>query len=712
MGSATDITLNILGSNAGALSSIASLTTLDATVKKNDASIKMLEKSYVDVSAAADKAFAAGDKKGATKAAREAAQIQSEIAKRGKENAAATAAAGSIASKNAATQSALQRSGIADKIKDAAVSAKSASQQRKDAIAQARDYASMVKIQRGLAEPAQKASGAWSAFAEKAKGAGGPVGSIVDKLETLGKGGAVGAAIAVAVALAAIAGAAVYAAVSLTKYAFASADAARSSRLFSEAALGSAAAGNELEQVVDQMSNLAPGLAVKLKDVGRSLADVNIRGRDAQRTLETFGLVATARGEQAAGAIKSIAESSRMANRLMLGPFNRITGQFTSLQGTGIKSSDVFASLAKVMGTSAEAAKKAASTGLVPFKKGLEAIELAARASLGGVVAKQATSLSTQLEKLKENVSRLFSGVAIDTFLAGLKTITDLFDQNTVTGYVLREVLTAVFTKVAEVVAKVFPYVKVAIQGVVFGMLLVVTAARKIYTAIASAFEGAGKNIDGLSLAFQIGAGAVGLVVGSIVGLAAAFVMLGTVAALATAPIWVPFAVAALAIYAAVSAGEALIDSVNEISGAIEEVDLGAAAGKMIDGLVAGIKSKIGDVTSAILDVSGAITGAFNSDQEIRSPGRKAMRGGKYVVQGYAGGMVQNVPMVERASLKVSNAANIPAGDGGSNGGNGGPVSLTVNVYGRDDAQEIGVRVREEVTLMLQGISRGNAVMV
>ncbi len=685
MGSSTDIYLNILGSNAGALSQISSLQTLDATVKKNDASIKLLEKSYVDASAAAQKARAAGDMTGASKATKDATKAGEALA------ATRDKQALSLAKQD------LYKRGL-DKQVETTRMAQHAEANR----------ASQSK---GLRSALESIKGSLGGLSEQAKGAGGPVGDVASKLQSFGKGGPVGVAIAVAVALAGLAVAAAYAALALTKYAFGAADAARSSRLFSEAALGSAAAGSELEQVVDQMSNLAPGLAAKLKDVGRSLADVGIRGRDAQRTLETFGLVATARGEQAANSIKNIAESSRMANRLMLGPFNRITGQFTSLQGTGIKSADVFASLAKVMGTSAEAAKKAASTGLIPYKKGLEAIELAARASLGGVVAKQMMSLSAQADKLKENVSKLFSGVAIDTFLAGLKTVTDLFDQNTVTGYVLREVFTAVFTKVAEVAAKVFPYIKVAIQGVVFGMLLVVGAARKIYTALSSAFEGAGKNIDGISLAFQIGAGAVGLVVGSIVGLAAAFVLLGTVAALATAPIWVPFAVAALAIYAAVSAGEALIDSVNEISSAVEDIDLAASAGKMIDGLVKGIKSKIGDVTSAILDVSGAITGAFNSDQEIRSPGRKAMRGGKYVVQGYAGGMVQNVPMVERASLKVSNAANIPTGDGGSGGGNGGPLSLTVNVYGRDDAQEIGVRVREEVAIILQGISRGNAVM-
>lgn len=658
--------LNILGSNAGALAQISALQSLDATVKKNDASIKGLEKSYIDASTAADKAFAAGDKKGASKAAREAATIQSEIGKRAKENAAAEATAASVFSKAKATEAATQRAASVEKIKDAAIAAKSAAQQRKDAISQARDYASLVKIQRGLAEPAAKAKSAWAAFSEEAKGAGGPIGSLVGKLEGLGKGGAVGVAIAIVVALGALAVAGVAAAAAMTSYAIGAADAARSSKLFSEAATGSAKVGTELEMVVDQIANLAPGLNAKLKDVGRGLADVGIGGRDAQRVLETFGVVATARGEQAAGAIKSIAEASQTARRLMLGPFNRITGQFDSLRGTGIKSADVFKAVAKTMGTSEDAARRAVQSGLVPYRKGLEAIEEAAKMSLGQVAAKQVLSLSAQAEKLKENVSKLFSGVNIEAFLTGLKTVTDLFDQNTVTGYVLREVFTAVFTKISSLAAMAFPYIVAGIKGAVMGIIIFATAAKQAYKAITE-FIGSGTQIDGIALAFKIGVGVVASMVGAVAGLTLAFVALGAVAVLALSPIWVPVALTAAFFYLIVTAIQAVIDEASSLGKEIEEIDLAGSAGKMIDGLIKGIKSKIADVKSAITEVSGAITSAFNTDQEIRSPGRKAMRQGRNVVEGQAIGMTQALPLVERASLKASGTVT-----GGLESGNGG----------------------------------------
>lgn len=647
--------IDILSDKAGALSAISSLQTLDATVKKNDASIKALEKTYADASSAARKAAGAGNMVEAAKYTKEAER----------------AAAGLNATRE------------------------------KQALAMAKQDI----YRQGL----DKQVSAMGQLMEKAKETGGPLGDLAGKLENFTKGGMVGVAIAIVAALGAMAVALGYAALKATAYAFSMADAARTSRAFSEAALGSAKAGDELEAVVDQMSNLAPGLNAKLKDVGRSLGDVGIRGRDAQRALNTFGIVATARGEQAAGAIKSIAESSRLAGRLTLGPLNRITGEFDSLRGTGIKSADVFKALATVTGKSADAFKNARTAGLVPFKDGLKAIELAAQTSLGGVVAKQMMSLSSQIDKVKENVGRLFSGVNIEKFLAGLKTVTDLFDQNTVTGYILREVFTAAFTKIASLAALAFPYIVAGIKGAVFAAITFATVAKQAYKAI-SDFVSGGKNIDGISLAFKLGAMAIGAMVGAVVGLAASFAFLGAIAIIALAPIWIPIALTALAFYGIITAIDAVVDEAKSLGKEIASIDLAKSAGKMIDGLVNGIKSKIGDIKGAILEVSGAITSAFDSDQEIRSPGRKAMRKGKHVVEGHALGMVQNVPMVEAATMKVSGAVTrgleSDTGGQGQTGGNNAPTFAFTNCqFGSVDQATIEEMMAMAFAKMQRGLA-------
>ncbi len=686
MADGLDFYINMLANNAGALSATSALKSLDATVKTNDASIKGLEKSYSDAMAKAKALDAAGDTKKAAKAAREAEKIQTEIGRRSSANAAAEAKASAIATKSAAAQAAAKQKEI-----DLA---------RKQEVASAKHSVAM-----------EKARTQWAKLSKETDKTSGAVENAESNWKAMksavGSGGAAGAAIAVAVALALAATAVVACTVALAKYALVASDAARSSQLLSAAATGSGSAGWELETVVDQLSNKIPQARQKTAEWARELALANIAGRDMQRTLTTMGTVASAVGDSAAGKIKGIAEASRMAQKLMLGARDRF-GEFASLQGTGIKAADIYAAVAKSMRTSIPEAKRMVDAGIVPFKRGLEALERAAETKFGPIVARQMMSLSTQAEKLKENIGKLFSGANIESFLAGLKTVTDLFDTNTVTGYVLREVFTAVFTKIAELASKVFPYVKAAIEGVVVGVLIFAIAAKQLYRQFQETFGGAGKGIDGMALAFKIGVGIVATMVGSIVALTAAFAILGTVALIALAPIWVPIAITMAVIYLAITAIGAFIDAVTSIGEEIAKVDLAAAAGKMMDGLIKGIKDKVADVKSAILEVSGAITGAFNSDQEIRSPGRKAMRQGKYVVEGHAIGMEQNVPMVERASLEVSRAATGSPSQGGGAQSRGGfnPEKVELHFH-VTEAGDLPAKVREVLTEIWLGEARG-----
>lgn len=548
------------------------------------------------------------------------------------------------------------------------------------------------------------------AILSKAKETGGPLGNLAGKLEGLGKGGAVGVAVAVAVALAAIAVGAVVAAVSLARYALAASDAARSSRLLSDAATGSSAGGKELETVVDQLSNKIPQARQKTAEWARELSLAEIKGRDMQRTLTTMGIVASAVGDSGAAKIKGIAEASRLASRLMLGARDRF-GEFASLQGTGIKAADVYAALAKSMGKSIPEAERMVRAGIVPMKKGLEALELAAQTKFGPIVARQMMSLENQSTRLRENTAKLFSGANIEKFLAGLQTVTELFDTNTVMGYALREVFTAVFTKVAEISAKVFPYVRAAILGVAFGIILVATYAKRLYTALSTAFEGAGKNIDGISLAFQIGAGVVGLFVGSILGLAAAFVLLGTVAALATAPIWVPFAVAIAFIYLMATAIESVVDSVSSLADDISAIDLGDAAENLMDSLINGIEKKIAAVGEVMARVGAAITGSFDAKMEIASPSKAMTRRANFVVD-----PLVDVPndRANEVRTAIGGLGNLDApkqlGTGGDNGAPKGDIVFNDCTFGSGPAEDVRRIIREERDLFFMGVARGNAV--
>jgi hypothetical protein len=525
----------------------------------------------------------------------------------------------------------------------------------------------------------------------------------------------VGVAIAIAVALAALAVAAVIAGVALAKYAIAQADAARTSKLFSEAALGSASAAGELETVVDQMSNIAPGLSVKLKEIGRDFADVNIRGRNAQLALEAFGTVATARGESAANSIKSIAEASGNAQKFLIGARDRF-GEFLSLKGTGIKAADLYQAYSKASGKSIDESKRLLKQGLVPLKTGLEALAIAADTKLGGVAVRQMMSLSNQAELLQSNISKLFTGANIEPFLAGLKTVTDLFSQDSVTGYVLRRVFTEAFTKIATLAGLVFPYVAAAIKGVVAGVLIFANVAKQAYAAISNAFGGGSMSkAEKLQLAFQLGAMAVGAVVGAVVGLTVAVAALGAIAVLALAPIWVPFALMAALIYVGIKAIGAIVDEIDSLATELSDIDLAKVGGNIVAGLVKGIKSKINDVRSAIAEISEAITGTITTDQKVQSPGRKQMAIGGHIGEGLAIGIERKRGRVEDAGMTLSDGASGGIGGGSRtnlvSGTTGNTYQITQNFYGPTNSDDMKRAWRETYVEVMQIEARGGALV-
>jgi hypothetical protein len=547
----------------------------------------------------------------------------------------------------------------------------------------------------------------------KAQEAGGPVGALAGKLAALGKGGAVGMVVALAVALAAVAAAGVLAAVALTKYALVASDATRSSQLLSAAAAGSGSAGWELDKVVEQLSNKIPQTAQRTAEWARGLALANIAGRDMQRTLTTMGVVASAVGDQAAGKIKGIAEASHMAQKLMLGARDRF-GEFAALSGTGIKAADIYAAVAKSMRTSIPEAKRMVDAGIVPFKRGLEALEQAAETRFGPIVARQMMSLDTQIAKLKENIGRLFGGANIENFLAALKQVTDLFDTNTVTGFVLREVFTSVFTSIANVAAKAMPYVKTMIMGAAFAVIMFATYAKRLAKGFQETFGGSLGGIDKMKAAFIIGGGLIGGLIGGIVGLAAAFVLLGAVAMIATAPIWIPFALAAVVIYATVKAITAVIDEAKSLGKELEQIDLGAAAENIMNSLIDGIKAKIQDVKDVISDVGAAITGAFDAKMEIKSPSKVMTRRANWVVDPLVSVPEDRAGEVRQAigGLGVGDGTGSPRGVPGGGGQRAEP-SITFNncTFGGGNEESVRRVIREERALFFLGEARGDAMV-
>jgi len=632
MAESLDFYVNVLSGSSSGLAAVSALQSLDSAAAKATSGIQALEGQVASAKAKLETLNSGDAVKGLALELSEA-KAKLDAIRSGKvpfnagEYKRASDAVGKLGGQLDAAKSKQAAAVSAQQSKIEALTGKLKEQKDAQASTAALTAAKRAQMVKGLDEQVSKLG----QLASAAQEAGIPGAGLLTKLQGLAKAGPAAAIAAVVAALIALTAAGIAAAVALTKYALAAADAARSSALLSSAAAGSGSAGWELEKVVSQLAATIPIARDKLAEWARELALAGIAGRDMQRTLTTMGIVASAVGDQAAGKIKSIAEASRMAQKLMLGARDRF-GEFAALQGTGIKAADIYAAVAKSMRVSIPEAARLVNAGIVPIKKGLEALEIAAETRFGPIVAKQALSLTAQMSKLKENLAGLFSGVNIETFLQGLKTITDLFAENSVLGYTLRQVFGTFFSDLSDKSKGVFPLIKAGIYGVAFAVIMLLTWGKKLANTISDTFGGKLDGIDKAKVAFMLGAAAVGGFVGVLLGIPLILAAIATSIAIITLPLWLPFALGAAMIYLMVKALTYLKDQIAAAFGALDKIDLGKAAENIMNSLINGIKAKIADVKDAITSVGSAITGAFDTEMEIKSPSKKMTRRANWVV--------------------------------------------------------------------------------
>ena len=575
---------------------------------------------------------------------------------------------------------------------------------------QASDLLKQVDAQRKNIGQLERAVPAWRKFADASKStskatdamqelgtaAGGTLGRLSSVASVAGTAaGAIGILTGVVIALAA---AVVYGAVSLVRFALASADAARSSYLLSAAAAGSAPGGAELEASMSQLARRVPLARAKIADMARGLEDVRLHGRAAQAALTAMTITASARGGAAAGAIKSIAETSKNARRFLLGVRN-IYGEYSALAGTGIKSADIYQALAESMKVSIPEAAALLQSGRVSVKQGMIALEKATQARFGDTIAGQMLAMSTQAEKARENFKALFEGVHLDNFLKGMSMVTSLISQDTFTGYALKQVLTGAMNDFFNGAAKVFPYVRAGLIGVAIGALTVYLAFLKARKAVLSlvdklGLKGALGGIDGITVAMYLGIGAVGFLVGMFalltVTIGLALVPLAILAAAILIAVAVPIAI----VYGLAKAFEWLTGKLAGVTNGLDAVDLYTKGRAYVDGLIKGLLSKLPSVTDAAIAIADALSGGLAGKLIIRSPSKLAFTQGAYYGQGIAMGADSQADAARQAGGRVAGA--LASGGASVNAGDAGKRELHVHIHGDVyGIDEFNRRVRE-----------------
>lgn len=475
----------------------------------------------------------------------------------------------------------------------------------------------------GLEKLIEKGQKAWENRAEVFKStiektgqklksaAGAAVSSTGSALSSLGSSLGT-AAIGGAVGLLALAGAATVATLKMG-------DAERSAALYRQALTGS----KEQAQALNTWEiHLADSTGLTRESINKSSAvfsKARLSNKEYTASLEATALAQASMGDQLAGKVEEL--TTRYARR---GVFT--LGRF-ELDGTGLQTAEVAASLAKSTNVSVAEAQRALVSGRLPLEKGAAALRDALKLKFGEVVSAKSISFEALSNRAKDRLGAFVGQIDFTPVNSALSRMLTLFDSSTVTG----KTMTKVIDLMVKGIAWFVDYgVKNAIESFQ-GLVLV------------------GLKVENQILRWRIQARYGGGVVGTI--------------------------------------AEKFESVRTAIAGAGEElkrfVDIGKLAKDGVEmGIKSGAKETLGSGGAALFD---AIEAGFKARAMIHSPSRAAAKTAGYVPQGMAQGLAEGVPQVKAAGDRLADAA-VPSMGRDSGGapavGAGRSVEVNVNFYG------------------------------
>lgn len=611
-------------------SEIASVTSKDhAALARVDAAVATSQRRLDGLSSAHARVAAASKQAAAAQAAAESALATAKPEQRAAAQTAAKRAQAAASKAAAREEASASKLGEAQKGHSALVAAKPG----------------LVALAKASAEAKREAKEAASALNKMGQGvsaAGGPLGSLLGRLELfkgIGFAGAVGLAAGAVVVLtvAALAGVA-----ALASYGLAAAGAARDARILADALTGSAALGAEFDSVVTQLASKVPLARSQISDLARELSLMRLGRRDMQAGLTAIAITTSAIGDAAGGVIKGVVQSSAAMRRFTLGARN-MWGEYQGLAGSGLKSKDVLSQLATQLGVGVGEVEKKLRLGQISLKQGMLALEGATQSRFGKTIQAQMLSVNTQFAKAKENAAQMLSGVDLEPALNGLKELLSIFDEGTVAGSILKTLLQEGIGGISRGLGVLLPLGKAFFLEFAIGAMEIYLALRPIGRQIRE-WVGPFMTAENAALTGKV----------AVYALAGAFGLVAIAALAAVAAIVLPFAIAGLAIWALVKAAQTAWNALSETGR--------EAARWIIEGLVGGLLAGIAPALSAVANLGTALAQKFRSVLQIGSPSKLFFGYGVNIDEGAAGGIEAGAGDVQRA---VDDMAPVPPGGGG-----------------------------------------------
>lgn len=514
------------------------------------------------------------------------------------------------------------------------------------------DIAQYKKLQGAIDQKKASLAGLTDKLTDVGAGGGEAAGGVEELGTVLGElGGPIGIAIAVLTAVLAVIGAVVAKVAELT---LVNSDARRSFMIVAEEATGTAAGAKDLSAQIDALRGKTTLGRQALEQLGVSLANAGLKGEQLKETLAALAAVETVRGTEASKKLQEIVEKAGAG-----GSF-KVTSE--QLAKTGLSIQELYKQIADRMHVGIDKVEGLMKAGKVSVADGVAALNAAIQnGRIGKASADLAMGMSAQWQKLKDDIASIFSQVDVGPFLAALKSLLSIFDQNTASGRVFAAIAKAVGSALVQLGTWALPLVKAALVTFMIWSL-------KAYIALKQfADSPAGKTLIAMLEVMGV-----------------AFL---TIAAIIAAVFLAPLLLVVGIVYAVGAAIDATSDAWSAgwdiITGALEaavdwisSISLTDIAGGLIDGLVDGISAGAGAVVDAITGVVGGAIDAAKSLLGIASPSKVFAQLGLHTAAGFgegldAGGDTHVAPSIASMVGAPSAAA--------SKGGGGRAIHIEIN---------------------------------
>lgn len=426
--------------------------------------------------------------------------------------------------------------------------------------------------------------------------------------------------------------------VAMARFALASSDARRSELLQLEGlttlrnAYGIAAgSATDLQRAIDRVADSSALSRTEVAGMAQGLYRAHLRGQALRDALEGLSIAQAVQGDRGAQRFRALAVSAALAGRSV----SDLTARY--------------------------------------------------RARLGPIADRMALALPRQMDRLRESIASIFSGVRTEGLLRALHTIVSLFSASSVSGRALAQLVSVIFSPLFDSAERGAPTVRRFFLGMIIGAQRVVIGFLRLRDAIGEPFRRIRDSLPDVDLLGVAIAGVTTLGY----GLVGAMLVVSRIA----------------------GAFQALREGAQEAFKAMARVLGPQGATNLVDGFVGAVVAAIPGIGGVMAGFGRAAADGLRAALGIHSPSRVFAQLGSQVPRGFALGIERGSGDAAEAAAGMGTGSASAAAIGGAVRGAGstsisfGDVHVHLASGGADEGREAARAFMDELGTALEQAS-------